>query len=158
MKLLLWQYPNHDDFKKLIGPLTFEAFVTFAMRYPAEDVQLYNHKTFAHFMDQAQTCSSGLEKLEAKENKHSQTKVLVKNHTRSNGCGVTVLSELTPRFGNQVWRFAASSIKEEMRIILEEDLSKCHMGTKDHDEAAGALARFDAIPTITYISPRLSNN
>jgi hypothetical protein len=150
MKLLLWQYPKHSDVKQMIGPLTFEAIAAFCMRCPAEDVQLYHHKAFAHLPQQAETCPPGILKLEGCENKHSHTKVLVKNHTRKNGCGVTVLSELTPQWANQVWRFSQNSIKEEMREILVEDLEKCHEGSKKHEVASASLDIFDAIPMITY--------
>lgn len=150
MKILLWQYPEKEAYAKIIGPVTFQAFVSYIMRYPAEDVQIYHHKYFGHMIHQALRCPTGLQQLQGKENKHSETKRLIKTRTKKGGCGVTVLSEETELWGDMIWRFTRATVKSEMREVLVEDAEKCAAGSADHKENLDLLRKFDAIEHIKW--------
>ena len=133
----------------MLGPLTFQAFADFAMRYTPEEIQCYHHKYFGHMIRQAESLPPGLDRNEAEENLQSWTKGKVRL-TRRGGCGVTMLSELTKPYGDKLWRFARDSIKEHMRSSIQEQLEKQLPGTVAHRQLVQSLAGFDAIKSIKW--------
>jgi hypothetical protein len=140
-----WQYPKKSHFDKHIGPLSFEFFARFAIRYTPEEIQYYMHAFLAHF----QKMGGGIDRNEGVENKHSHNKQKVKSTTMG-GAGKTMLSQQVQQWSSEIYRHSMQSEKCAMRAMIVGDLSKLVLNSTKWKLAKTGLDDFDQIPTIEW--------
>ena len=149
MELLKWQYAPRQYLLDNIGPLTFEYFAHFCIRYPAEDVQYYQHIFFAHVIQTISNCAPGLDRSEAEECKHSWSKKKAALTTRGGG-GRTLLSQLKETWFTEIYRYCARSEQSAMRQEIVDEASTLMPHSPAHTKLISELQEFDEIETIRW--------